>query len=225
MAIRPDSHFDFQVNYDLPTTSLILRERICAHFATSEAHWIEKGMAAAVAAHAGQHRGDGSLYAIHPFRVALLALDYEQSCTKESLVSCLVHDVIEDTDLTEEEVSREFGSVVGNLVAAVTRSRPQSETPAQKRDGKIANWRQLMAAPKAERVIKTFDCCDNLISCKFIAPDKPAFAKIPRWLMEAQMLYLPLAEITNPEAARLIKRELQNYLATGHKIGNWFDGS
>lgn len=223
MAIRPDSRFDFQVNYDLPTTSLILLERIRAHFPTSDAHWIEKGMTVAVAAHAGQHRGDGSPYAIHPFRVALLAFDYEQSCTKESIVSCLLHDVIEDTDLTEEDVSRQFGSVVGNLVAAVTRSRPQNETPTQKRDGKIANWRQLMAAPIEVRAIKTFDYCDNLISCKFIAPDKPAFAKIPRWLMEAQTLYLPLAGRTNPEAARLIERELQYYLAAGHKMGNWFE--
>ena len=96
------------------------------------------------------------------------------------------------------------------------------QTPTQKRDGKIANWLQLMAAPLEVRVIKTFDYCDNLISCKFIAADKPAFAKIPRWLMEAQMLYLPLAERTNPEAARLIERELQYYLAVGYKIGNWF---
>jgi GTP diphosphokinase / guanosine-3',5'-bis(diphosphate) 3'-diphosphatase len=223
MPIRPDSRFDFQVNYDLPTTSLILAKRIRERFTSSDAQWIERGMAAAEQAHAGQYRGDGSPYAIHPFRVALLALDYEQSCTKESLVSCFLHDVIEDTDLTEEAVSRQFGAVVGNLVAAVTRPRPPNETPAQRRDGKIAKWRETMAAPREVRVIKTFDCCDNIISCKFIAPDKPAFAKIPRWLMEAQMFYLPLAERTNTEAARLIETELQHYLAAGHKIGTWLD--
>jgi GTP diphosphokinase / guanosine-3',5'-bis(diphosphate) 3'-diphosphatase len=223
MPIRPDSSFDFQVNYDLPTTSLILIGRIREHFGSSDAHWIESGMAAAERAHTGQYRGDGSPYAIHPFRVALLALDYELSCTKESLVSCFLHDAIEDTNLTEEDVSRQFGPVVGNLVAAVTRRRPQNETPAQKRDGKIAKWHQTMAAPRDVRVIKTFDYCDNLISCKFIAPDKPAFAKIPRWLMEAQMLYLPLAERTNRDAARLIKSELQHYLAVGHKIGSWLE--
>jgi hypothetical protein len=80
-----------------------------------------------------------------------------------------------------------------------------------------------MAAPLNVRVIKTFDYCDNIISCKFIGPDKPAFAKIPRWLMEAQMFYLPLAERTNREAARLIETELQYYLAAGHKIGSWLD--
>lgn len=180
-------------------------------------------MAAAERAHAGQYRGDGSPYAIHPFRVALLTLDYEQLCTKESLVSCFLHDTIEDTSLTEEDVSRQFGPVVGNLVAAVTRCRHQNETPAQKRDGKIANWHRIMAAPRDIRVIKTFDYCDNIISCKFIAPDKPAFTKIPRWLMEAQVLYLPLAEKTNTEAARLIESELQHYVAAGHEIGSWLD--
>lgn len=223
MPIRPDSRFDFQVNYDLPKTSLILIGRIREHFTSSDAHWIERGMAAAEQAHAGQYRGDRSPYAIHPFRVALLALDYEQSCTKESLVSCFLHDAIEDTDLTEEDVSRQFGSVVGNLVAAVTRYRPQNETPAQKRDGKIAKWHQTMAAPRDARVIKIFDYCDNIISCKFITPDKPAFAKIPRWLMEAQKYYLPLAERTNTEVARLIESELQHYLAAGFKIGDWLD--
>ncbi|HXW56437.1 MAG TPA: HD domain-containing protein [Candidatus Cybelea sp.] len=178
-------------------------------------------MAAAERAHASQHRGDGSPYAIHPFRVALLALDYEPSCTKECLVACLLHDVLEDTELTQEAVSRQFGSAVADLVAAVTRYRPRNETPAQRRDSKLAKWRETMGASRDVRVVKTFDNCDNLISCKFIAPDKPAFDKIPRWLMEAQLLYLPLAERTNAEAARLIEQELQLYLAAGHEIGTW----
>jgi len=223
MSVRLDSPFDFQVNYDLPTISLMLKRRIHERFTSSDAHWIETGRLAAERAHAGQYRGDGSPYAIHPFRVGLLVLDYEQSCTKECLVSSFLHDVVEDTKLTELDVTRQFGSVVGNLVAAVTRGRPWNETPAQRRDSKLAKWHQTMEAPRDVRVIKTFDYCDNLISCKFITPDKPAFAKIPRWLMEAQMLYLPLAERTNTEAARLIENELQCYLAAGHKMGSWLD--
>lgn len=223
MPVRPDSRFDFQVNHDLPTTSLFLMRQIHEHFTSTDAYWIEKGMAAVERAHAGQYRGDGSPYAIHPFRVALLALDFEQACTEESVVSCLLHDVVEDTEFTEEDIFREFGSVVGDLVAAVTRYRPRNETPAQRRDSKLAKWHQTMEAPRDIRVIKTFDYCDNLISCKFIAPDKPAFAKIPRWLMEAQMFYLPLAEKTNTEAARLIESELQYYLAAGHRIASWLD--
>jgi guanosine-3',5'-bis(diphosphate) 3'-pyrophosphohydrolase len=225
MAIGSDARFDFQSNYDLPATSRILLERIRKNFTSSDAHWIEAGMAVAERAHAEQYRGDGSPYAIHPFRVALLGLDYEESLTKESVVSCLLHDVIEDSDLTEEDVSRQFGPVVGNLVAALTRHRPPNETSAQKRDGKIAKWHQTMAAPRDVRVIKTFDYCDNIISCKFVAPDKPAFAKISRWLMETQMFYLPMAEITNKEAAQLLQSELQHYLAAGHKIGSWMDGT
>jgi GTP diphosphokinase / guanosine-3',5'-bis(diphosphate) 3'-diphosphatase len=221
MPTPPDSRFDFQVNHDLPATSLILVRRIRERFTRRDAHWLEDGMAAAERAHAGQYRGDGSPYAIHPFRVALLTLDYEQSCTKECLVSCFLHDVLEDTELTQEAVSRQFGSVVANLVAAVTRYRSWDETPVQRRDSKLAKWHETMGASRDVRVIKTFDYCDNLISCKFIAPDKPAFAKIPRWLMEAQLLYLPLAERTNTEAARLIEQELQHYLAAGHKIGSW----
>jgi GTP diphosphokinase / guanosine-3',5'-bis(diphosphate) 3'-diphosphatase len=223
MLMPSDRHFDFQVNYDLSTTSLILRRRIREQFTDTDADWIEVGMATAERAHAEQFRGDGSPYAIHPFRVALLSLDYERSLAKEIIIACLLHDTIEDTDLNEGDVARQFGSVVSNLVVAVTRPRDLSETPAQKRDGKIAHWQQIMDAPKDVRVIKTFDYCDNLISCKFIARNRPAFKKLPRWLMEAQLLYLPLAERTNSEAARLIESELGGYLAAGHKIGSWID--
>ena len=223
MVTRPDSRFDFQINHDLPTTSQILVTRIHEHFSSSDANWIEKAIATVERAHAGQYRGDGSAYAVHPFRVALLVLDFEQSCTKEVLISCLLHDVVEDTDFTEEDISREFGSVVGDFVAAVTRYRPQNETPGLRRASKLAKWHSTMSASREIRVIKTFDYCDNLVSCKFIARDKPAFAKISRWLMEAQMFYLPLAERTNAEAARLIESELQYYLAAGHKIGDWLD--
>jgi guanosine-3',5'-bis(diphosphate) 3'-pyrophosphohydrolase len=223
MLMPSDRHFDFQVNYDLSTTSLILRRRIHEQFTSTDADWIEAGMATAERVHAGQLRGDGSPYPIHPFRVALLSLDYERSLAKESIIACLLHDTIEDTDLAEEDVARQFGSVVSNLVVAVTRPRDPGETPEQKRGGKIAHWQQIMDAPKDVRVIKTFDYCDNLISCKFIARNRPAFRKIPRWLMEAQSLYLPLAERTNSEAARLIESELEYYLASGHKIGSWID--
>jgi (p)ppGpp synthase/HD superfamily hydrolase len=245
MPTPPDSRFDFHVNHDLPTTSLILVRRIRERFTRRDAHWLEDGMAAAERAHAGQYRGDGSPYAIHPFRVALLTLDYEQSCTKECLVSCLLHDVLEDTELTQEAVSRRFGSVVANLVAAVTRYSDVEfalEFGAESRPVALEDGSEVvvlvpvggdividdtgvliptMGASRDVRVIKTFDYCDNLISCKFILPDKPAFAKIPRWLMEAQLLYLPLAERTNREAARLIDHELQRYLAAGHKVGSW----
>jgi GTP diphosphokinase / guanosine-3',5'-bis(diphosphate) 3'-diphosphatase len=223
MSNAPDAGFDYQVNYDLLTTSAILIRRINERFNGSDVPWVERGRAFAEQAHAGQYRGDGSPYAIHPFRVALLALDFEAQCTKEILVSCLLHDVVEDTEITAQDVSREFGSVVGNLVSAVTRYRPQNEAPVQRRASKLAKWHQTMTATRDVRLIKTLDYCDNIISCKFIAPDKPAFAKIPRWLMEAENFHLPLAERTNTELARLIETELRQYLADGHKIGRWLD--
>lgn len=224
MPTSSDSPFDFQINYDLSTTSVILRRLIREQFTGSDAKWIEDGMATAERTHAGQLRGDGSPYAAHLFRVALLSLSYEKGLAKESVLACLLHDAIEDTDLTEAEIARDFGLVVSDLVLAVTRPRGPDETPDQKRDAKIAHWQKVMGAPRNVRVIKTFDYCDNLISCKFIAQERPAFKKIPRWLMEAKLLYLPLAEKTNLEAARLIESELQYYMIAGYRVGTWLDG-
>jgi (p)ppGpp synthase/HD superfamily hydrolase len=222
-VILTRSEFDFQVNHDLPTTSEALARKLNALFSRDDFLWIEAGMATAKTAHAGQCRADGSTYVIHPFRVALLVLRYEPLCTREMIVACCLHDALEDTSLKEHDIIERFGEGVADLVAGVTRYRPLNETPEQRRDGKLAKWRQTMKASREIRVIKTFDYCDNVISWKFISPDSPGFAKIPRWLMEAKDLYLPLAQKTNADAAQLIQRELENYLARGHKLGTWRD--
>ena len=52
----------------------------------------------------------------------------------------------------------------------------------------------------------------------------PAYKKIPRWLKEARELYLPLAEITNGEAALLIADEIEKYRSVGHNVDDWLQG-
>lgn len=212
---------DFHVNFDLATGIEALRQRVFRRFKPDEANWIESGTNVGGLAHAGQCRGDGSPYFLHPVRVALLILEYEQHCSWDVVVASLLHDALEDTNLKVRAVSEEFGTKVADYVMAVTRFRPADETWEQRRDGKIAKWHQIMNASREVRVIKTFDYCDNTISWRFITADKPAFRKISRWLFEAKTLYLPLAEETNVDAARLIENELQYYTSIGHKIGGW----
>lgn len=80
---------------------------------------IERAMALAVRAHEGQMRKEGPMpYIVHPVSVALILARYGFSDTV--IAAALVHDVIEDTDVTNEELRRVLGDNVADLVAPVT---------------------------------------------------------------------------------------------------------
>ena len=217
-----DPAFSFQVNHDSATTSKEFQSRVHLVFPPSEVSRVAKALDIAKEAHCRQLRSDGGPYIVHPMRTALLALRYDSLCTPDVTIACLLHDTLEDTELTETEVLHEFGEVVTEFVVAVTRYRPPTETAQERFESKIANWKKICVARREVRSIKTFDYCDNVITWKFIKPDMPGYKKIPRWLREARELYLPLARTTNPEAAHIIENEVEGYLAAGHKIGDWF---
>lgn len=215
--------FDFQVNHDLVTTMEALRSRCATPPFAADATRIDRAMRMAEDAHRGQLRGDGSPYIVHPIRTALLAIRYEDSCSSSLVIACLLHDTLEDTALVGNDIAEAFGTLVASYVLAVTRYRPRNETPEEKFQAKRKKWEELLKADRQVRLIKTFDYCDNVISWKFIRPGMPAFKKIPRWLREARELYLPLARITNEEAAGLIDGEIGGYLHQGFRIGTRLD--
>ena len=70
-------------------------------------------------AHEGQKRKDGSPYVTHCVAAAQIALD--MGLDEDSIVATLLHDIIEDTELTHEDITREFGSTVAELVEGVTK--------------------------------------------------------------------------------------------------------
>ena len=69
--------------------------------------------------HDGQFRKDGSPYITHPLEVAHLVADL--GLDADSIIAALLHDTIEDTDATHEEVAKRFGVTVANLVEGVTK--------------------------------------------------------------------------------------------------------
>jgi len=212
--------FDFQVNHGLVATKTEFQSQCRSAFSATDAARIAKGLEIATKAHLRQLRSDGGPYIVHPIRTALLAMRYDSLCTPELVIACLLHDTLEDTELTESEVAQEFGLVVTEYVVSVTRYRPAAETPQQRFESKSANWQKIINSCREVRSIKTFDYCDNMITWKFIKPEMPGYKKIPRWLREAQELYLPLARITNPEAVRLIEHEIEGYFSAGHEMGD-----
>ncbi|MBE7022671.1 MAG: bifunctional (p)ppGpp synthetase/guanosine-3',5'-bis(diphosphate) 3'-pyrophosphohydrolase [Ruminococcaceae bacterium] len=122
-------------------------------------------------AHEGQLRNTGEPYIIHPLSVAQILAELELDC--DSLVGALLHDVVEDTDCTIAEISREFGDGVGIIVDGVTKlSKIQYTT---KEEQQIENLRKMfLAMAKDIRVIliKLADRLHNMRTIKAMSEEK-----------------------------------------------------
>ena len=84
-----------------------LISRVRRYHPSDDISMIEKAYKIAYAAHEGQVRKSGEPYIIHPLCVAIILADLELD--KETIEAGLLHDVVEDTIMTEEEIEKEFG--------------------------------------------------------------------------------------------------------------------
>lgn len=121
-------------------------------------------------AHQGQFRSDGSPYVKHPERVADFVRKFKKSKNLDSLISAaFLHDTIEDTDTTHEDLEKMFGGLVASLVKELT-----SDKDKIKEVGKTDYLAQKMAKMSSwALVIKLADRLDNVQDI--------ATAKTPEW--------------------------------------------
>ena len=133
---------------------------------------VEKAYKIARDAHKDQRRKSGEPYIIHPLCVAIILADLELD--KESLVAGILHDVVEDTIMTDEEIAHEFGDEVALLVEGVTKLT-QISWSTDKVEIQGENLRKMfLAMAKDIRVIliKLADRLHNMRTLQYMKPEK-----------------------------------------------------
>ena len=164
-----------------------MKRSIALHCPQADMALIDRAGEHARAKHEGQKRKDGSPYIIHPLAVAEIVA--ETGLDTDAILGAILHDCIEDTDSTYDEIARQFGSTVAALVEGVTKlTRVEYSTLEEQQ---MENLRKMfMAMSKDIRVI-LIKICDRLHNTRTMEYQTPA--KQISKSRETMDIYAPLA--------------------------------
>ncbi|MDE6035907.1 MAG: RelA/SpoT family protein [Ruminococcus sp.] len=138
-------------------------------------------------AHEGQKRSSGQPYITHPLAVAYITLELKMDT--DAICSALLHDVIEDTDTTFEDLRRNFGLDIALIVDSVSKMKRMNDMTKSEQQAE-AIVKILTATSRDIRVIivKLADRLHNMRTLKYCSPDKQK-----RIAYETKNVYIPIA--------------------------------
>jgi guanosine-3',5'-bis(diphosphate) 3'-pyrophosphohydrolase len=154
---------------------------------TMEAAWLRRVYDLADTAHDGQHRASGEDYIVHPVAVARILADMEMD--RATIAAAILHDVVEDTVVTSDEVAATFGTEIAQLVDGVTKL---TRIPYQsKEDAQVENLRKMFMAMARDIRVIIIKLADRLHNMRTLA-SLPA-AKQQTIARETIEIYAPIA--------------------------------
>jgi len=152
-----------------------------------EGSWLTAVYQLADTAHEGQRRASGESYIAHPLAVADILADLEMD--RATIAAAILHDVVEDTVVTSEEVSELFGSEIATLVDGVTKL---TRIPYQsKEDAQVENLRKMFLAMAKDIRVIIIKLADRLHNMRTLASLPPA--KQQTIAKETVEIYAPIA--------------------------------
>jgi len=176
-------------------------EKVSSSYKEKDIHLLKKAYVFAARAHKGQIRRSGEPYLSHPLEVTNMLA--EMRLDKTTLAAGLLHDVLEDTDVTAVDLTEAFGKEIAHLVEGITKiSRVQESSPETRQAESIRKIILTMTDDLRVIFIKLADRIHNLKTLKFLPEDKQKhIAK------ETLDIYAPIA---NRLGMGRIKAELED---------------
>lgn len=179
-----------------------LASKIKQYYFNVNAEEIKKAYIFSLDNHGGALRDSGELFFTHPLAVANILTDLKMD--PDSIIAALLHDIVEDTDVTYERVAEEFGESVARIVNGVTKISGFESISVV--DNQIENYKKLLLSSAQDArvlIIKLADRLHNIMTLQYKAVKKRA-----RIARETLYIYAPLAERMG---LGIVKSRLQNY--------------
>ena len=171
----------------LPPYALALKERV-AYLSEAQLERVLQAFQTGARAHEGQARKSGEPYITHP--VAVTGILAELGLDAETIITAILHDTLEDTDLSREALTVEFGEVVAELVDGVTKLDKMRFDTRQEADAE--SFRKMLLAMARDIRVILIKLADRLHNMRTLgAKDAASRRRIARETLE---IYAPIAQ-------------------------------
>ena len=170
-----------------PDNASEFRAQLERHADRLDLDLIDRALRVSASAHQGQKRRSGEDFVSHSIAVAQILVDQQLDTT--SIVAALLHDVVEDSEVRLEDITRDFGAEVGAIVDGLTKI--SHLTFRSSAEAQVENYRKLlMSVARDARVIiiKLADRLHNMRTLDWLPPEKRQ-----RIALETREIYAPLA--------------------------------
>ncbi|MBC7770631.1 MAG: bifunctional (p)ppGpp synthetase/guanosine-3',5'-bis(diphosphate) 3'-pyrophosphohydrolase [Phycisphaerales bacterium] len=179
-----------------------LVERMRAYDPSLDEHLVNRAYVYATAKHGSQKRHSGDPYFAHPIEVAGILTEYKLDAA--TIVAGLLHDTIEDTEATREEIEKKFGDEIADLVEGVTKlSQLEIQSEENKQAQNLQKFILAMSRDVRVLIVKLADRLHNMRTLTHV----PNPASRRRIAMETLEIYGPLARRIGMEK---MARELES---------------